>query len=86
MTSTLCFDSPSKGSSLTEIHIKSFTQMIDLGLKRNGAKFCSLKASFHLVRKSKRSEDFKHFAPIRATSYSTIFDIPMRLVREDKRH
>ena len=60
--------------------------MIDLGLKSKGAKFCSLKASFHSVRKSKRSEDFKNSAPIKATSHSTTFDIPMRLVREDQRH
>ena len=25
-------------------------------------------------------------APLKATSHSTIFDIPMRLVREDQRH
>ena len=57
--------------------------MINLGL---GPKFCSLKASFHLVRTSKRSEDFKHSARIKPTSHSPIFDIPMRLVGEDQRH
>ena len=60
--------------------------MIDLGVKRKGEKFCSLKASFHLVRKPKQTEDLKNSAPIEATSHSTIFDIPMRLVREDQRH
>ena len=60
--------------------------MINLGLKRKGAKFCSLTANFHLVRKSMAGEDFKHSAKIKATSHSTIFDIPMHLVCEDQRH
>ena len=50
--------------------------MIDLGLKNKGAKFRSLKTSFHMVCKPKQSEYFKHSVPIKAIiSHSTIFDI-----------